>query len=251
MNKNTIAEVYFIVAIVIISICLFILVANLWQRGPDYERAASIQEMGQTTERPRKGQTEEDLKGTKEGTGGRLLEGKSTGTAIRGSLLTDREATDGNKLAGKRERTVPESLGSGKDFREGFNRSDQNLAYRGNSTPSTCKLNYSRLRSISTFKITAYTAGYESTGKNPGDPAYGITASGEEVIEDHTIASDWDVLPPGSVVFIDGVGVRTVTDKGGAVKGRHIDIYIPELNGARNWGVRYKEVWLIRKGAEE
>jgi hypothetical protein len=38
------------------------------------------------------------------------------------------------------------------------------------------------------FKITAYTAGPESTGKRPGDPEYGITASGEKVEEWITIA---------------------------------------------------------------
>src|SRR5690606_7201420 len=34
-----------------------------------------------------------------------------------------------------------------------------------------------------TFEVTAYTAGAESTGKTPSDPAYGITASGEKVRE--------------------------------------------------------------------
>jgi len=47
------------------------------------------------------------------------------------------------------------------------------------------------------FEITYYTAGHESTGKNPGDPAYGITKSGTTVKEGQTIAADWTVLPAG------------------------------------------------------
>lgn len=38
------------------------------------------------------------------------------------------------------------------------------------------------------YEVTAYTAGFESTGKNPGDPLYGVTASGAYVQENLTIA---------------------------------------------------------------
>ena len=96
------------------------------------------------------------------------------------------------------------------------------------------------------FKITAFTAGYESTGKTPDHPAYGITASGKKVKENHTIASDWDMLPPGTVVYIQDVGIRTVEDRGGKVKGNHIDLYIPALNEALDWGVQYRDVWLVK-----
>ena len=51
------------------------------------------------------------------------------------------------------------------------------------------------------FEITYYTAGPESTGKTPDHPAYGITRSGTVVEEGRTIATDWDVLPPGTKVY--------------------------------------------------
>lgn len=98
---------------------------------------------------------------------------------------------------------------------------------------------------LGVFKITAYTAGYESTGKNFGDLGYGITASGAEVQEGITIAADWDVLPVGSKVYIEDVGFRWVEDKGGAVKGQHIDIYMDDLGQALEWGVQEKRVYLI------
>jgi len=102
------------------------------------------------------------------------------------------------------------------------------------------------LESLGIFKVTAYTAGPESTGKSPGDPLYGITATGVYVTENHTIASDWEFLPPGTRVMIDGLThVYTVEDCGGAVKGKHLDLYIEDLEEALEWGVREREVWII------
>lgn len=97
------------------------------------------------------------------------------------------------------------------------------------------------------FKITAYTAGLESTGKTPGHPGYGITASGATVEENLTIATDWDVLPVGSWVYIEDIGYRIVQDKGGAVTGNHIDLYIKNVDNALEWGVQYKKVWLLSR----
>lgn len=102
--------------------------------------------------------------------------------------------------------------------------------------------------SLGHFKITAYTAGFESCGKPPDDPLYGITATGTRVKENHTIASDWNFLPPGTKVAIEGIPhIFTVEDCGGAVKGKHIDIYIESLEEALEWGVRDREVWLINE----
>lgn len=96
------------------------------------------------------------------------------------------------------------------------------------------------------FKITAYTAGFESCGKLPDDPLYGITATGNKVRENHTIASDWDVLEPGTKVMIDGFdNIFVVEDRGGAVKGNHIDVYMEDLDEALEWGVREREVWIV------
>jgi 3D (Asp-Asp-Asp) domain-containing protein len=96
------------------------------------------------------------------------------------------------------------------------------------------------------FKITAYTAGPESTGKRPDDVGYGITATGTTVKEHHTIAADWRVLPPGTRVMIEGLDdVYTVEDCGGAVKGNQIDIYIPALKDALDWGVQYRKVIVL------
>lgn len=86
--------------------------------------------------------------------------------------------------------------------------------------------------------LTAYTAGYESTGKKPGHPAYGITASGAKVKENHTIAVDPKVIPLGTLVYIEGIGVRKAEDTGSAIKGNKIDVYIPDVEEAIDFGVK-------------
>jgi 3D (Asp-Asp-Asp) domain-containing protein len=99
------------------------------------------------------------------------------------------------------------------------------------------------------FKTTAYTAGYESTGKRPGDPLYGITYSGKTVQENHTIAADPEVLPIGTVVKIEGFDCTfVVEDTGSAVNGQHIDIYMEDLDDAKDYGVQYRKIIIVKEG---
>lgn len=51
------------------------------------------------------------------------------------------------------------------------------------------------------------------------------TRSGRRAKANHTIAADLSVLPLYTDVYIEGMGVYTVEDRGGGVKGRHIDVY--------------------------
>ncbi|MEK3719456.1 3D domain-containing protein [Paenibacillus sp. FSL H8-0034] len=86
--------------------------------------------------------------------------------------------------------------------------------------------------------LTAYTAGVESTGKSEGHPEYGITFSGSKAEEGRTIAVDPAVIPIGTEVFIDGVGIRTAEDTGSAVRGARIDVYMNDLGEAVDFGVK-------------
>lgn len=102
---------------------------------------------------------------------------------------------------------------------------------------------------VGVFKVTAYSNGPSETGKSPGDPGYGITASGKPTIAGRTIAADWDVLPPGTTIFIKGVGYRVVEDKGGAIVGSKIDLYMDADHHTLDaWGVQYLEVYVVSKG---
>ncbi len=86
--------------------------------------------------------------------------------------------------------------------------------------------------------LTAYGPGFESTGKHPGDPAYGITASGRIALPRHTVAVDPRLIPLGSLMYIDGIGYRVAEDVGGAIRGQHIDLYFPNDTDAVKFGVK-------------
>lgn len=96
-----------------------------------------------------------------------------------------------------------------------------------------------------TYEVTAYTAGPESTGKTPGHPAYGITASGARVREGVTAACPPE-LPFGTRVHIEGVGERVCLDRGGAIKGRRLDVYIADRSEALRFG-RKKALVIVRE----
>lgn len=93
-----------------------------------------------------------------------------------------------------------------------------------------------------TFTVTAYTAGYESTGKEPGDPAYGITASGTEVQEGQTIACP-ESMSFGTELYIPYFDETfTCEDRGSAITEGRLDVYMPDLDDALEFGVRELQV---------
>lgn len=73
------------------------------------------------------------------------------------------------------------------------------------------------------------------------DTATGITASGA-VASETTAAADWDVLPEGTWIQIEGIGRRQVQDKGAAIEGNRIDIHMDSHEEALNFGRRQVEV---------
>lgn len=96
------------------------------------------------------------------------------------------------------------------------------------------------------FEVTAYTAGYESTQKKPGDPYYGITASGEPVREGVTVACP-PSMPFGTVIEIEGIGQRICQDRGGAITEGRLDVYFDDLNDALNFGRQTRNVRIVEE----
>jgi 3D (Asp-Asp-Asp) domain-containing protein len=95
-----------------------------------------------------------------------------------------------------------------------------------------------------TYEVTAYTAYEESTGKTPAHPAFGITASGRRVQPGITAACPRE-LPFGTWLEIEGVGKRRCDDRGGAIRGNRLDIYIPELTDALEFGRKRLKVRIV------
>jgi 3D (Asp-Asp-Asp) domain-containing protein len=101
-----------------------------------------------------------------------------------------------------------------------------------------------------TFVVTAYTANVESTGKRKGSATYGQTASGKMVQANHTVSCPKS-LPFETKLYIPSLNnTYTCEDRGGAIVEGHLDIYIPELQDAQDFGRQKLEVIIIPKGSE-
>lgn len=80
------------------------------------------------------------------------------------------------------------------------------------------------------INASAYTASAEEC-----DNDLGITSSGIKVQENRTIACPPE-FPFGAKMQIEGMGVYTCEDRGGAIKGNHIDIYVKTKKEAFAFG---------------
>ena len=89
------------------------------------------------------------------------------------------------------------------------------------------------------FKITAYCPCAKCCGKQTG-----ITASGTRATAGRTIAAS-SQYSFGTKLLING-NVYTVEDRGGAIKGNKIDIYMNTHSEALAWGVKYLPVQVVQ-----
>lgn len=71
-----------------------------------------------------------------------------------------------------------------------------------------------------TINASAYTAAADECGKSDG-----ITASGLKVTQNRTLACP-PAFPFGTLIRIEGMGDYRCEDRGGAIKGNHVDIYM-------------------------
>ncbi|MBT2575288.1 LysM peptidoglycan-binding domain-containing protein [Bacillus sp. ISL-51] len=91
-----------------------------------------------------------------------------------------------------------------------------------------------------TMTATAYSA-------NDGGIS-GVTATGVDLNKNpdaKVIAVDPKVIPLGSKVYVEGYGVATAADTGGAIKGNKIDVFVAKKSDANNWGVRTVNVKVL------
>lgn len=88
------------------------------------------------------------------------------------------------------------------------------------------------------YKVTAYCACMQCCGKTNG-----ITASGTHATANRTIATP-STFAFGTKVLINGV-TYTVEDRGGAIQGNRIDIYMNSHSEALRFGVRYLYVEVL------
>ena len=94
---------------------------------------------------------------------------------------------------------------------------------------------------VATFDVTAYTL--DECGKASTDSAYGVGASGEQVQEWYSVASD-STYPFGTKIYIPyfkdkpNKGIFVVHDRGGSIEGNRLDVYMGSLDEAIDFGRR-------------
>ena len=80
---------------------------------------------------------------------------------------------------------------------------------------------------------------------------HGITSSGAKVQPGVTVAADTSILPYGTVVYIEGIGLRVVQDTGSAVVGNKLDVSVNTHAEALSWsGWGSHRVWIVTAGGD-
>lgn len=93
---------------------------------------------------------------------------------------------------------------------------------------------------------TAYDATFESCGKHPDHPQYGVTYSGLRV-RHGIVAVDPKVIPLGTYLYVDGYGEALAADIGGAIKGNRIDLYYESPKDVAKYGKKAVKVYVLDK----
>ena len=107
-----------------------------------------------------------------------------------------------------------------------------------------------RGKRVITMKATAYDLSFESSGVRPGQPGYGVTASGMKA-RYGVVAVDPKVIPLGTKLYIESVdgkfvyGDAVAGDTGGAIKGNRIDLFMNTRQECMNFGVRQVNVYIL------
>jgi len=99
------------------------------------------------------------------------------------------------------------------------------------------------------FIATAYCSCKKCCDKDPSNKWYGITASGRKA-RWGTVAVDRRLIKLGSRLRIEGFPktVFRADDVGGAIKGKHIDLWFPSHRKALEFGRQKLVVELVNNG---
>lgn len=99
------------------------------------------------------------------------------------------------------------------------------------------------LKLNSANEIQLLTTGYCNSHICINDPRWqdGITATGT-VAKRGVCAADWDILPVGTELYVEGYGWCRIEDRGGKIKGYHIDLFFDTYEEAKAWGKKIIKV---------
>jgi 3D (Asp-Asp-Asp) domain-containing protein len=90
------------------------------------------------------------------------------------------------------------------------------------------------------YRVTGYAACVACCGKSDGITADGTYAPGFK----GRLASAPKDFPFGTTLWVEGVGLVEVHDRGGAIKGRRLELFFQKYREAIQWGVQKRQVWV-------
>ncbi|GED72226.1 hypothetical protein BRE01_59280 [Brevibacillus reuszeri] len=97
----------------------------------------------------------------------------------------------------------------------------------GKASEQKTLANGTSYRQVMTVQTTAYSY---ATDK--------ILSYLEYPLREGVVAVDPKIIPLGSHLYIEGYGYAVAADIGGAVKDQHVDLYLPTLSDAENYGLK-------------
>ena len=114
------------------------------------------------------------------------------------------------------------------------------LAVGGFTTSTAVSAKNKKVKYLGIYKITAYCGCRSCSGKWGN-----CTASGRRAKQGRTIAVDRKRIKFGTKIKING-HTYIAEDVGGAIKGKHIDIYYRSHAQAQKFGKQYLKVYAIK-----
>jgi 3D (Asp-Asp-Asp) domain-containing protein len=96
------------------------------------------------------------------------------------------------------------------------------------------------------MEATAYTLAPECVPTRPGDPGYGLTASGMKA-QVGVVAVDTDYIPFGTAMYIEGYGYAIAGDTGGAIDGYSVDLFFNTLEECYEFGRQDVVVYILKQ----
>lgn len=111
-----------------------------------------------------------------------------------------------------------------------------------NQSQITASRSLSSPSSVMYVSATAYTAFCSGCS---GTTATGIDLRANP--DSKVVAVDPNVIPLGTKLYVEGYGYAVAGDTGGAIKGKHVDLFMPSTEDALQWGRRTVKVKILGK----
>ncbi|HUW65137.1 MAG TPA: 3D domain-containing protein [Spirochaetia bacterium] len=102
-----------------------------------------------------------------------------------------------------------------------------------------------RVQERQSITMEVLTTGY--TAHDLGEDGKGITFTGTRA-RPGVAAVDPKVIPLGALLWVPGYGLARAEDTGGAVQGKHVDLFFLDRKDALAWGRRTETVIILRSG---